>query len=334
MELYLNSVGIISSAGNNVDSGQMLPGTPDYHTTALPAIEPDYKAHIPVMQLRRMSKVVRMGVVAAKASLHHAGIEKTGALSVGTAYGCLQDTESFLGKMIDLDEQTLTPTAFIQSTHNTVSGQIALLTSCYGHNLTFVQGGHSFEHAILNAQLYAYSHPGATILAGGIDEFTPASISALQSAGLCTREPLSPGMIANGNNSAAVVGEGAVFFCAAAQPGPGRHIAVRRLITFKTRDTSEAVEQLRQFAATASQPVLVMSGDAGMASHRPYYDQLHHLYESVPFIQFKQYTGEYPTCSAMALGLLMVQPDPAAGTVLLINNFGSYYSCWEVELSV
>ena len=47
----------------------------------------------------------------------------------------------------------LTPTSFIQSTHNTVGGQIALGLECKGYNFTYVHASISFESALLDAQL-------------------------------------------------------------------------------------------------------------------------------------------------------------------------------------
>ncbi len=44
-----------------------------------------------------------------------------GAIITGTALGCLEDTVTFLTRMIELNEELLPPTAFIQSTHNTVA---------------------------------------------------------------------------------------------------------------------------------------------------------------------------------------------------------------------
>src|SRR5690606_8434401 len=135
--------------------------------TRLTAREPDYTGLIPPMQLRRMSKAVRIGIGAANACL--AG-KKPDAIAVGTALGCLQDTEVFLNKMVTQDERMLTPTAFIPSTLNTVAGQIALLTGCHGYNATISQRGHSFEGAVIGAALYLTGRPEHTVLCGGVDE--------------------------------------------------------------------------------------------------------------------------------------------------------------------
>src|SRR4051812_13107926 len=108
MDLYIHSVGIISPAGDSRDEA-FLSTAPAYDTERLLCNELDYSAFIPPMQLRRMSKAVRMGVAASAICMQAAG-EKPDAISVGTGMGCLHDTEQFLSKMVAQEEQMLTPT--------------------------------------------------------------------------------------------------------------------------------------------------------------------------------------------------------------------------------
>lgn len=341
MELYINSVGIISGAGNNM-SGGFLHEAPAYTAATLPAIEPDYKEFIPVMQLRRMSKAVRMGVVAAKTAMQNAGIEKPDAISVGTAYGCLQDTETFLGKMIEQEEQMLTPTAFIQSTHNTVSGQIALLAGCNGHNLTFVQRGHSFEQALINTMLYLDEHPGEHMLVGGIDEMTPTGTKVLQQSGLYSKSELAYASVAVGNNTAAVGGEGAVFFSVTQQPVSGRYIKIEALETFKA-DEGTAFEKVKAFANNNGPCDVLMAGINGEKRNSDFYQRVKdELFTTVPQAIFKQLCGEYPVSASFAMGMLFhglpgfaytgTQPS-AVNDVILVNNHCDYYSCWKLKVA-
>lgn len=99
--------------------------------------EPDYGEWIDVRQLRRMSRIIKMGVTAAQIALKEAGIERPDGVITGTGYGCLEDTGLFLNKMIINKEEALNPTPFMQSTHNTIGSQIALLLQCQGYNQTF-----------------------------------------------------------------------------------------------------------------------------------------------------------------------------------------------------
>ena len=89
----------------------------------------DIKQLIPDAGLRRrMSKVVKTAVATAIETI--GGVENIDSLDgiiTATGWGCLTDSERFLRNIIVDKEQLLNPTPFIQSTFNTVGGQIALL---------------------------------------------------------------------------------------------------------------------------------------------------------------------------------------------------------------
>jgi 3-oxoacyl-[acyl-carrier-protein] synthase II len=165
MAIYINGIGSISAQNLEPRSANfdIIKG----ETNPLICVEPDYKEMINPMQLRRMSKVVRMGIATAKSALKDAQIEKPDIITIGTAYGCLADTEFFLNKLISQEETMLTPTSFIQSTHNTVSGQIALMLACHGHNFTFVHKGFSFESALQDAMMWLKEKENISVLTGG-----------------------------------------------------------------------------------------------------------------------------------------------------------------------
>ncbi|GGN05629.1 3-oxoacyl-ACP synthase [Dyadobacter beijingensis] len=131
-------------------------------------ISPDYKAYIEAGLLRRMSKILRMSVACSKECIAQAGIGQPDAIVVGTGLGCLQDTEKFLNTSLTV-EGLLPPTSFIQSTHNTMAGQISLSIGNHGYNMTHTQNTLSFEHALLDASLLL--HEGdRNVLVGAADE--------------------------------------------------------------------------------------------------------------------------------------------------------------------
>jgi hypothetical protein len=302
MELYLNSAGIISGAGSDIVSGKLL------------CKEPDYSSYIQPMQLRRMSKAVRIGIGASKICMTAAGIEKPNAISIGTAMGCLADTELFLNKMVEQDEQMLTPTAFIQSTHNTVSGQIALLAGCYGHNLTFVQRGHSFEHAMINAQLYLDEHADDKILVGGIDELTDNSYNAFRIGG-----------VYNDNN---IAGEGAAFFLTTSKPVVDKAICIKDIHCFTSDNTTDAIAEVALFKQrnNIKQIDIVLSGRDTITTD--FYDKIMtDHFNGVEEVSFKNICGEYPTASSYALGILF-SSVVSGKNIVLVNHFKNYYAFW------
>ncbi len=321
--LYIHSTGLIAPAAD----------APDDNRQRL-ASEPDYTRWIPPVQLRRTSKVVRMGIGAAKLCTEGTACEKPDALSIGTAMGCLQDTEVFLGKLVSQEEKMLTPTAFIQSTHNTVGGQIALLMGCHGHNMTYVHRGHSFEHAVINTKLYLQDHPGETVLTGGIDELTASSHLLMQRAGVYA---------STGDSGGAIAGEGAAFFTINEQAA-GALLHIEALHLFIAESTAAALEEVAQFALLQDIDLL-LAGDSGDAQTASFYTSLREMLPAAPAINFKQFCGEYATASACALSLLaksiqgegILQSLLSAGAApsfkraLIVNHFCDHYSCWLIR---
>ena len=109
-----------------------------YDSAHMKCIEPNYRDYINPVQMRRMSRILKMGVAAAGKCLRDAAVEVPDAIIVGTGLGMMGDTEKFLVSLIGNGEQLLTPTAFIQSTHNTVGAHIAVMLKCNKYNLTYV----------------------------------------------------------------------------------------------------------------------------------------------------------------------------------------------------
>lgn len=131
-------------------------------------VSPDYKNYISPASLRRLSPVLRMALAAAKECQSKTDRE-IDAISVGTALGCLVDTEKFLVTIHTSTSDTLSPTAFIQSTHNTIAGQISLELKNHSYNMTHTQNSLSFEWALLDA-LMCCNEGSTTVLLGAADE--------------------------------------------------------------------------------------------------------------------------------------------------------------------
>ncbi|MCV9387182.1 beta-ketoacyl synthase chain length factor [Reichenbachiella ulvae] len=136
----------------------------------LALLEPNYKDFIPPAMIRRASKMMKMSLASSQACMQQAGVEDLGAIIVGSGLGCLMDTEKFLKSSILAEEGSLIPPlSFIQSGHNSVSGQIALQLKNQRYNMTHVQKGLSFEYALMDAMLRIKEGDQAVML-GGVDE--------------------------------------------------------------------------------------------------------------------------------------------------------------------
>ncbi len=135
-------------------------------------VEPDYKEFIKPLAIRRMSKAAKMSIACAFKCLQDIEEEQLDAIIIGTGLGSLADTEKFLKVSTTTEQKSLPPTSFIQSGHNTIAGQIALLLKNDCYNITHVQQGLSFEYVLLDSMLNI-SEGKKLVLAGAVDEYIP-----------------------------------------------------------------------------------------------------------------------------------------------------------------
>ncbi len=161
---------------------------------------PDYKQYVSPVQIRRMSMVLKMGVAAGVEALKQAGDAEADAIIVGTGLGCIQDTLKFVEAMYESEEGTLSPTAFIQSTHNSIAGQLALLLGNRNYNMTHTQGNLSLGYALLDAKLLLAEGDAAQVLVGAVDEMTADEHAMIAALAEKLSVPLP------------ILGEGSAFF--------------------------------------------------------------------------------------------------------------------------
>ena len=219
-----------------------------YNGTRLNAHQPEYKDFIDPKLIRRMSHVIKMGVAAGRDCLNKAGVENPGAIITGSAYGCIEDTVTFLTRIIEMNEQMLPPTAFIQSTHNTVAAQIALSLQCHSYNNTFVHKGVSFENALLDGLMLLNEEEADNVLVGGLDELTDTSFKILTRLGLFKRKPINNLELFATNSNGTIAGEGAAFFLLSdelCEENLGQLKSVR--IIYKPAGTSDLEDKITEF---------------------------------------------------------------------------------------
>jgi len=169
--IYINGISTISIQAPLSAEGLQNPVS--YNQPHVRCVEPNFRDYFDPIASRRMSKIIKRAIVTAKNAIAHAGIEKPDAIITGTGLGCVEDTEKFLDAMIRNEEKFLQPAFFIQSTHNTISSQIAINLGCNGYNNTYIHRGVSFENALMDASLLFNEKQIKTALVTGNDEMTP-----------------------------------------------------------------------------------------------------------------------------------------------------------------
>jgi 3-oxoacyl-[acyl-carrier-protein] synthase II len=281
--MYINAASSIS-AQLSFRQPSLLRELKSLQGTRLRCEEPDYNQLIEPKLIRRMSRIIRMSVATAMDALQVARINDPSAIITGTAYGCLEDTGIFLRRIVDNNEEMLTPTAFIQSTHNTVGAQIALLLKCHSYNNTYVQRAHSFESALIDTILFLKENKDANVLMGAADELTDDSFEILQRFNLFSDIP---------------AGEGASFFVAGSTKTDNSLAELKGLKTL-LNPSAETINETLQ--ALLEENGLRLNDLDLVLSGRP--DEFFRQFSlSAPVIQFKHLCGEYPTATAFALWL-------------------------------
>lgn len=271
------------------------------------ALEPSYKELIDPKLSRRMSRIIKMSVASASQCLQKAGVEQPGAIVVGTGLGCLQDTEKFLVELLENTEGLLSPTSFIQSTHNTIAGQIALLLNCPTHNFTFVQRGHSFERALEDGLLQLQEGTEG-VLVGGVDEVIPSLLEILNKLNCAGKPPGKEPTIPTSAQKA-FWGEGASFFFLTAKPTQESLACVEGMHTFYQGGEKDKVkEQLQRFLEDCGKDLsevdAVMMGFNGNEQEDTVYHTIkEHFFSRKLVLSFKNLCGEYFTASAFGLCL-------------------------------
>lgn len=125
----------------------------------------------------------------------------------------------------------LNPAPFIQSTHNTLAGAVAIAVKCHGYNATYTHRGFSFESAIIDALMQINMHPELRVLTGGFDELTPGSYAITRRLGLWKEQPAGSLSLLTDTGKGTLPGEGQAFFLLSGKKG---HKDMARLTSIRT----------------------------------------------------------------------------------------------------
>ena len=305
MKIFIRSSSCISPQ-KTFSNDDFLSEVVEYTGTRLKTIEPDYKEFIDPKLIRRMSHIIKIGVAAAKDCLDQTNIEMPGAIITGTALGCLEDTTTFLTRIIEQDEELLPPTAFIQSTHNTVAAQIALMLKCHQYNNTFVHKGISFESALIDAIMLLREQEADNILVGGIDEMTDTSFKVLTRLGLYKRWPVSNLQLLSTESNGSMGGEGSAFFLLSDKASNDNLAELSSVKTpYNTGDVETGITKFLAENKLKPEDIdLVITGKNGDVRNDAIYKQLtSSIFRNAGIANYKHLCGEYATSSSFALWL-------------------------------
>lgn len=291
-------------------SAAILPGNSPEQNGQVRAEEPDYTTLIPAAQLRRMSRIIKMGLWTGKAALQNSGLTKPGSVITATALGCNEDTEKFIRSYTDAPGNG-SPTPFIQSTHNAVGGQIALALDCTGYNMTYTQRGFSFESALLDAQL-RLAEGDEHVLCGAVDELTPLVTDLFRRMGV--------------QRAGLVPGEATCFFVLSQQPMANCKGIISDVICRSELHgfMGTCLSTFEKSHATPENTVII----TGSSADREFPRVLEKTFGNYPFASIAATAGYFPSDSAVAVweGLrLLEEKQPGIQQVMIIRQTGKAY---------
>ena len=316
---YINGIGSIS-AQNTFEGNFLEQVTINETEDLLYAEQPSYKDVIPPAAIRRMAKGVKMGIFTSNQALKEANIEVPDAIITGTGMGCVEDSDKFLKAIIENNEQFLTPTSFIQSTHNTVGAQIALGLQCKGYNFTYVNGAVSFESALLDAKLQLENNEVNSILVGGIDETTKHTLDLYRLVNIIKNEKDKPFTVLNPNSKGVVFSEGANFFVLENKQKESSYASIESLSMVNDLKNNEVEKFILDFLITNNLTVedvdAVVFGNNGDVEFDSYYNISNTVFNTTPQVYYKHLSGEFNTASSfgfwVATKILKTQQIPQA----------------------
>lgn len=306
--VYIHSACAISPQCT-FDPQQFLQPVMHTDTGKLFVVDPDYRQFINPVAIRRMSRLIKMGIAAGMNALKLAGVNKPDAIITGTGLGSMTDMEHFLKDMINLNEEALTPTYFIQSTYNSINGWIALQSKSTGYNQTYVNRGFSLELSLLDAQLLLNEVEEKQVaLVGCFDELTDEYIIVKNKVNYWKKDiPDSIDVLKYSDTEGTIAGEGAAFFSLSNEKGNAVCV-LRGIKMLQHPEASSIAIQTEAFlmehGLSTDAIDIVVAGMNGDARFQPLYDTaFQQLNENTSIVAFKHLSGEYPTASGFALWL-------------------------------
>jgi 3-oxoacyl-(acyl-carrier-protein) synthase len=302
---YINGLGCIS-AQKTFEGVFLEEFECDINENVLPVKTPVYKDYIPPVAIRRMAKGVKNGIVAANLAMKEAGVENLDAIITGTGMGCIEDSDKFLKALIDNNEEFLTPTSFIQSTHNTVGSQIALGIQCKAYNFTYVNAAVSFESALLDAKMQFDADESSAILVGGIDEMSEYTSRLFKLSGFIKADDDAPYQVIDSKTKGAVYSEGATFFTLENKKTASTYAEIIDVDMVNTLTVEEVQNKMKYFLEANDLDFkdidAVVLGYNGDVEYDIYYKSVaEDVLKNTPQIYYKHLSGEYNTASAFGL---------------------------------
>ena len=250
-----------------------------YDDALVKAVNPAFRDYLAPNDVRRMGNLMKRALVATLKVLDETGVHHPDAIITGTSLGSLDYSERFLDAMVENGEQTLSPTYFMQSTHNTVGSTLSIYTKNNGYNTTYSHGALSFSLALLDAWMQIRLGRISTALVGGFDEMVDNYYELLAKTGY--------------------VGVSGMVPCS--------EVTMSMLLNTSHHPDHDGLKlqvekMLKEVELSWTDLSAVMTGINGNDTNdEPYHQLVRELFPDLPHLHYKHIFGENHTSSALGI---------------------------------
>lgn len=253
-------------------------------------VDPDFRLWLSPAESRRLGRILKRALVIGRVIADKTGIGTPDAILVGTGLGCMENTERILEPLCRDGEQMLSPTHFMQSTHNTIAALLAIHSGAHGYNITYSHKDLSFDLALQDACMQFRAGALRTALVGGFDELTPSYYTLLRRIGCLGAEGQAPGSEAA--VSLLLTDDGRDALCEVA--------AMRIRYRPTDDDLSELLSEVLAEAGIAPEGLagILTGADGNPANDRFYETFVSRLLPGVPALRYRHLFGTGYSASA------------------------------------
>lgn len=322
--IYINGTACISPQRTYDNSFLTEPQA--YTGNVLTCLTPDFKSYIPPAQLRRLSRMLRVGLTTSIICLRNAGVKSPDGVITATGYGFLEDTEKFLREIIERNERQLTPTYFMQGTYNALAGMVGLSLQCTGYNNTYVSKGFALGSALDDAIGQITNDPELNMLVGAYDEAASVQYKSVARDGHFKRELINSLTLFGHETPGSLQGEGAAFFLLSGMRTANTLCRIVATHGLFQPDAQELQNELLSFlerheVSTADLDLWIGGFSGDSARDRSLTRVANDVLSSVAQGRFKHLTGEYCTADGFALWLVaMVLKNQSVPPIVFRNT--------------
>ena len=247
------------------------------------SIDPSFKEYVSPIEARRMGKILKRALATSKEALKASGLDSVDAIITGTGYGCIENTEIFLDALSKEGEQMLSPTYFMQSTHNTISSLVAIQLKNHGYNVTYAHKNISFDSALQDAWMQMQLGKIKSALVGGHDEMTETFYNILKKGGVMGQDD-------------EMCGEAAVSVVLGAEDKD----SLCKMLNFKMLH-KPTINDLKAIAADFKADYVLTGISGNRKSDEAYLKECKELFGDAKLLRYKHIFGESFTSSGIGM---------------------------------